>query len=98
MFVFGETREKVIDGKVALPKEFHLRNSSLVGKWVNQNTLYLSDNNGSLNFATGTRRAGFVVERIGDDKILVPLRYDNTNVIIKGCITTIELVFVKEYE
>ncbi len=96
MFVFGETNEKVINCMVALPKKFHWKNINLVGKWVNRNTLYLSDNSGSLNFTAGSAGISFVVERIGDDKILIPSKYENSTVFIKGCITTIELVFINE--
>ena len=93
MFVFGETIEKVIYGKVALPKEFHLKDKKLMGKWKNDDTLYISDNDGSLNSAAGKGRARFMICMSFDEKLTVPDKYENHHVLIKGCISTIELTF-----
>lgn len=49
MFVFGEAKGKVINGKLVLPKEFHLKNKKLHGKWGDGSTLYISDNVNSVS-------------------------------------------------
>ncbi|MHB8127801.1 MAG: hypothetical protein ACYDEX_02195 [Mobilitalea sp.] len=93
MFVFGETKEKVVDGKLALPKEYHLKKRNLVGKWRDEQTLYLSDNEKSLNRIAGKRNESFIVYLDMGEKISIPDKYENFIVEIKGCITAIELVF-----
>lgn len=53
MFVFGEAKGKVIDGKLVLPKEYNLNNKTLFGKWSDDYTVLISDNIQSLNYADG---------------------------------------------
>ena len=93
MFVTGEINGCVKNGKLALPKEFHLRKKRVIGKWRDEFTLYLSDNNKSLNFAAGNNNGCFLINLDSDDRIEIPEKYENYNVEIKGCISTVELVF-----
>lgn len=95
MFVIGETKGKVINGKVALPKEYHLRKKMIVGIWGDDCTLYLSDNDKSLYYMAGKENACFLVNLDGDDRIIIPDKYENYNVDIKGCISTVEIRFHK---
>lgn len=98
MFVIGETKGQVIEGKLALPKEYHIKNKSLSGKWRDEHTLYLSDNDKTLNYVAGKRNECFIVYLDGAERISIPDKYENSIVEIKGCITTIELVFENNME
>ena len=51
MFLLGESTETVKNGKISLPKEYHLKRYTIYGKWKGKDTLYLSDSEKSLNFA-----------------------------------------------
>ena len=33
MFLIGETTETVVNGKVSLPREYHLKRYTIYGKW-----------------------------------------------------------------
>jgi hypothetical protein len=96
MFVVGEAKGKVLNGKLALPREFHLRKRKLNGKWKDSCTLYLSDNDKSLNYAAGKNNDYFTVNIDSDDNISLSEEFENNVVIIRGCISTVELEFVRE--
>lgn len=98
MFLFGETTEKVINNKLSLPKEYHLRKREILGKWKNDNTLYLSDSDKALNFIAGRDTKSFHVKVDVEDRIDLPKDFDNALVYIKGCISSVELVFHKQQE
>ncbi|NLJ89366.1 MAG: hypothetical protein GX323_00585 [Clostridiales bacterium] len=93
MFLIGETTEKVKNGKVSLPKEYHLRRYTIYGKWKGKNTLFLSDSKKALNFAAGRDTLSFLVKVDSDDRIEVPKEYEDCRVDIKGRISTVELTF-----
>lgn len=93
MFLIGEAIGKVNHGKLILPKEFHLKKSKLLGKWKNDNTLYISDNDKSLNYAAGKENIIIQIYVDSDDKISLPAHYEDNTVFIKGCITVVELNF-----
>jgi hypothetical protein len=92
MFVIGETTGIVHGGKLALPKQYHLSKIKIIGCWKNKNSLYLSDNVKSLQYATGKRKC-FWVNLDSNVCITLPMEYENMDVKIKGAITTIELIF-----
>lgn len=95
MFLIGETTEKVINGKLYLPKEYHLKKKDLLGKWKDENTLYLSDSQQSLRFATGDNSSIFNIYVDGEDRIEIPASHEGSIVQITGCITSVELSFKK---
>ena len=93
MFLIGETTATVKNGKVSLPKEYHLKRYTLYGKWRGKDKLYLSDSKKSLNFIAGRDTLSFLVKIDSEDRIEVPKEYEKYKVEIKGCITTVELTF-----
>lgn len=93
MFLFGETTGKVVNSKVALPKEYHLKRYTIYGKWKGNNKLYLSDSNKSLDFAAGRDTMSYQVKIDSEDRIEVPKEYEKAKVEIKGRISTVELTF-----
>ena len=93
MFLIGETTETVRNGKVSLPREYHLKRYTIYGKWKGNNILYLSDNEKSLNFVAGRDTLSFIIKIDSEDRIEVPKEYENNKVNIKGCISTVELTF-----
>lgn len=96
MFLIGEVKGKVSNGKLEMPKEFHLKRKDLLGKWVGKNKLYLSDSARSLRFATGDSSPEISIYVDGEDRISLATIYENSRVEIKGCISTIEVTFVNE--
>ena len=95
MFVIGEAKSMVFNGKVAMPKEYHLKKRVIMGKWKNDSTLYISDSKSALNYIAGSAGDIFMVNIDTEDKIQVPGDYDKKEVMIQGCISTIELIFQK---
>ncbi|MGB4657590.1 MAG: hypothetical protein WBI07_00235 [Mobilitalea sp.] len=93
MFVIGETKSNVHNGKVAMPKEYRLKKRKVKGKWKDSKTLYLSDSDSSLNYIAGKDGEIFVADVDYDDRLIVPMAFENSTVNIKGCISTIELFF-----
>lgn len=93
MFVIGETTGKVINKKLSLPKEYHLKKQGLLGKWLGEDKFYLSDSPKSLDYITGKETRSFQVRIDSEDRIEVPIEYENALVDIKGCISTVELTF-----
>ncbi len=98
MFVIGETRGKVINGKLSLPKEYHLKKRDILAKWKGDNKLYLSDSVKSLQFATGSYSPAFTIHVDSEDRIEVPTHFENADVRIEGCISTIEISFIRNEE
>lgn len=93
MFLTGETTAKVVNGKLALPKEYHLKRRDILGKWKGTDTLYLSDSEKSLNFIAGRETLCFQVKIDMEDRIEISNEYENAFVEIKGCISSVELIF-----
>ncbi len=93
MFLIGETTEKVKNGKVPLPKEYHLKRYTIYGKWKGKNTLFLSDSKKALNFAAGRDTLSYLIKIDSDDRVEVPKEYENCKVDIRGRISTLELTF-----
>jgi hypothetical protein len=96
MFLIGEAKGKVINGKLELPKEYHLKRKDLLGKWLGNNKLYLSDSAHSLRFVTGDISPAISVYVDGEDRIGLPTMYENSLVEIKGCVSTVEVTFIKK--
>lgn len=96
MFLIGETKSKVINGKLSLPKEYHLKKREILGKWKGLDVLYLSDAEKSLNFIAGKDSSCFHVRIDNEDRIELPREYENAFVEIKGCISTVEITFHKD--
>jgi hypothetical protein len=94
MFLVGEAKAKVLNGKLELPKEYHLKRKDLLGKWLSENKLYLSDSAHSLRFATGDISPAIKVSVDGEDRIALPTSYENSLVEIRGCVSTIEVLFI----
>jgi hypothetical protein len=95
MFVIGETTSKVIKGKLELPKEYHLKRRKILGEWKGEDILYLSDSDKALHFITGRENVCFQVRIDKEDRIEIPREFDNAIVEIKGCISSIEIIFHK---
>lgn len=93
MFLIGETTGKVLNGKLALPKEYHLRRYIILGKWKGGNKLYLSDSENALNFIAGRDTLSYQVKIDSEDRIEVPKEYENAKAEIRGCISTVEITF-----
>lgn len=93
MFLIGETTGKVINRKLVLPKEYHLKRQEILGKWKGENKFYLSDSSKSLDFIAGRETKSFQVRIDSEDRIEVPIEYENALVEIKGCISSVELTF-----
>lgn len=93
MFVIGEAKGKVMNGRLSLPREYHLRKRKLLGKWKDENTLYISEDDHSLNYAVDKDALYFTVIIDSEDRIAVPEQYENNKVVIRGCISVIELQF-----
>ena len=95
MFLIGETTGIVCNGKLSLPKEYHLKKRDLLGKWKDANRLYLSDSEKSLNFIAGREGSCFHARIDAEDRLEVSLEYENAFADIKGCISSVELIFHK---
>jgi hypothetical protein len=95
MFVTGEAKDKVSNGKLTLPKEYHLKKKDILGKWKGTGMLYLSDSAKSLQFITGDTSPAFIIHVDSEYRIDLPSIYEDFIVRIIGCITTIELTFTK---
>lgn len=91
MFLVGEARAKVCHGKVQMPKEFHLREKKLIGKWKNEDTLIISDNKGSISFATGREHTYFKISVDAESRLSVSPEYEGADAIIRGNVSTIEV-------
>lgn len=98
MFAIGETTATVANGRVTLPTAYRLKRKRVLGKWKDENTLYLSDSDKSLNYIAGKEPVLFEVEVDADDRINISRSYENSLVKIQGCISTIELVFKQRYK
>ena len=93
MFVIGKSIASVDKGKLMLPQAYHLNSKRILGKWKNKKTLYLSDSYNSLNYVVGNRTAIFELGVDTVHKISLPMEYENSEVEIIGCVSTIELNF-----
>jgi len=96
MFLVGEVKGKVSNGKLELPKEYHLKKKNILGKWLGKNKLYLSDSAHSLRFVTGDITPEISVYVDAEDRIVLPNIYENSLAEIKGCISTIEVTFINK--
>lgn len=93
MFAIGEARSAVLRGKVEMPKEYRLKKRAILGKWKDENTLYLSDSEKSLNFIAGKEGEIFSAKIDLEDRLQVTAEQEDKIVKITGCISTIELLF-----
>lgn len=93
MFAIGSTRAEVVNGKVALPPAYRLKKKPILAKWKNENILYLSDSDKSLDYAAGKDSEMLVINVDTEDRIIVPERLESSKVDISGCISSIELIF-----
>lgn len=93
MFLIGETTKTVVNGKVSLPREYHLKRYTIYGKWKGKKKLYLSDSKKSLDFVAGRDTISHQVKIDSEDRIEVPKEYEGDKVEINGCISTVELIF-----
>lgn len=96
MFLIGETRETVVNGRVSLPKEYHLKRYTIYGKWKGKKKLYLSNSKKSLDFAAGRDTLSYKVKIDSEDRVEVPKEYEGGKIEIKGCISTVELTFMNK--
>lgn len=94
MFVIGETRARVSNGKLAMPKEYHLKKKIILGKWKDEHTLYISDSEKSLNYIAGRENELIHINVDTEDRINMLKEYENLMAEIKGCISTIEITFI----
>lgn len=97
MFVIGEAVTQVQSSKVILPKEYNLRKRGrrILGVWVGEYCLYLSDEEAPLRAKAG-KDGSIIKVRVGsENQIEVPVTLDHMKVKIQGCISTIELKFTK---
>ncbi len=93
MFLIGETTGRVVNGKLELPKEYHLKKYDILGKWKGKDRLYLSDSEKSLNFIAGRESLSFQVKIDAENRIDLPREYEDVHVEIKGRISTVEIIF-----
>lgn len=93
MFVIGSTSAEVVNGKVSLPPAYHLKKRSVLAKWKDENTLYLSDSDKALSYIAGKEPELLAVSVDIEDRISVPGRPEHSKVDIRGCISSIELMF-----
>lgn len=91
MFAIGEERTRVTKGKINMPVQYKLRKKNVQGIWVGKYLLYLSDEQPALR-SKGSG-AIFDVHIDTNNCLHVPERYEGFQTTIRGCISTIELVF-----
>lgn len=96
MFLIGETTETVVNGKVSLPKEYHLKRYTIYGKWKGKKKLYLSNSKKALDFIAGRDTLNYQVKIDSEERVEVPKEYEGDKVEIKGCISTVELTFINK--
>ena len=91
MFAIGEERTRVSKGKVCMPVQYKLRKKNVQGIWVGKRLLYLSDEQPALRSkGSGTI---FDVHIDTNNCLHVPEKYEGCRTTIRGCISTIEIVF-----
>ena len=91
MFAIGEEKTRVVRGKVSMPVQYKLRKKNIQGIWVGKHLLYISDETPPLRSkGSGTI---FDVHIDTNNCLHVPERYEGFKTTIRGCISTIELVF-----
>ncbi len=91
MFAIGEERTGVSRGKVNMPVKYKLRKRKIYGLWAGKHVLYISDEIPPLKAKTGG--TVFDVHIDTNHCLHVPDTYDGWKVFIKGCVSTIQLVF-----
>lgn len=93
MFAIGQMETRVNMQKVYLPKEFNLKRKGrkIYGTWVGDHCMYLSDEEKILR-----GKAGIVslINIDSENKISVPGNLEQSRVLIRGCISVIELKFI----
>lgn len=97
MFAIGETTAMVSSAKLKLPKEYNLRKKdrTIYGIWQGETLLYLSDEVRPLKAKMGRDKRIYKVNIDSKSNITVPSYLDNAKAVIRGCISTIEIEFVK---
>lgn len=96
MFAIGEDRKEVAKGKIVMPTKYKLRKKKIYGLWVGKYMLYISDEMPPLKNKGG----GMIFDvRVDSNHCLhVPEEYNGWRVLIRGCISTIQLVFEESEE
>lgn len=91
MFAIGKVKTKVINGKVSLPAEYHLKNTDMYGSWYGKEALFLSDTEAVLK--NGRGEAVFQTHVDSEHRIRLEDSYEDMDVEITGCVSTIQLLF-----
>jgi len=91
MFAIGEEKTKVTKGKVTMPTQYKLRKRKIYGLWVGKHILYISDEVSPLK----AKMNGTIFDAYIDTNhcLHVPEVYEGWKVLIRGCISTIQLIF-----
>lgn len=95
MFLFGETQERVRNGKLILPKQFHLKKKQLLSAWKDENTLCLSDTTGVLYYMAGKNAQIQTISIDADDRIVNLDKFEQRIAQIYGRISFVEIHFSK---
>lgn len=97
MFVIGEAESAVYYSKLRLPKEYNLRKKDrkIYGTWIGEWILYLSDEKSPLKSKADRNGTIFHAMIDAESRIDVPSYLDERKAIIRGCITTIQIEFIK---
>ena len=62
MFLIGEAKSVVHNGRIDLPAEYRLKKKRLLMMWKDDNTCFLGETKGALKFAAGTEGSVSEVE------------------------------------
>jgi hypothetical protein len=91
MFAIGEKKTKVSMARISMPVEYKLKRRKIYGCWAGENVLYISDEIPPLK----AKKGGEIFEPFIDinNNIHVPASFENRSVMIRGCISTIEIAF-----
>ena len=100
MFAIGEVKSEVYGSKLRLPKEYNLKRKDrrIYGVWDGKWLLYLSDEIAPLKSKGGKNGMIFTPHIDSEYRIAVPAYLEKKESKIKGCISTIEIRFIKEKE
>lgn len=98
MFAVGQKEEQVVMKKVSMPREFNLRKKGrkIYGAWIGDKYLYLSDEERVLRAKTGRAEDVHLMNIDTENRIAVPASLEHAKVMIRGCISTIELEFTPQ--
>lgn len=96
MFAFGQAESAVSMGKVSIPKEFNLRKKGrqIFGAWTQDGHFCLSDDEKLLKNKAAKDEKVSSIKVDSLHRIRVPKKLEGSQVLIEGCISTIDLKFV----